>query len=180
MGAHIVMALWNKHNLATMPPVARPAFSKGKGCNGALSMVTPCVSDAAKADCVWGPWSSWGTCSKCGEHGQMRRSRRIAILPYCSGAMCSPHSSVQTATCMQVCQRRDNEASLNKFCVWDDWLPFGPCSVSCGQGIQSRSRHLLATSVDPFVRSRRMQAEIADLETMFSQFHVHSRALESS
>ena len=42
--------------------------------------------------------------------------------------------SVKTETCELPCSRE---------CVYSEWSPFSECSVSCGMGTQSRSRHLI-------------------------------------
>eukprot|EP00933_Yihiella_yeosuensis_P071482 TRINITY_DN79690_c0_g1_i1.p1 TRINITY_DN79690_c0_g1~~TRINITY_DN79690_c0_g1_i1.p1 ORF type:complete len:1456 (+),score=235.05 TRINITY_DN79690_c0_g1_i1:597-4370(+) len=120
--------------------------SHGGGCDGSVSWVKSCNVQACgqhsctPVDCKWGEWGDWGACSKCG--GQRERSRRILQLADCGGATCKAGDAEQ----IEKCPRRCHDIP---YCVWNDWSPFGSCSVTCGCGKKKRTRSLHQVEAPP-------------------------------
>ncbi|XP_004594559.2 SCO-spondin [Ochotona princeps] len=86
-------------------------------------------------DCVLAPWSSWSSCShSCGLG--LTFQRRELLRPPLSGGGC-PLNQLRSQSCfVQACPVDG---------TWTEWEAWGPCSVSCGGGHQSRRR----SCVDP-------------------------------
>lgn len=110
----------------------------GYGCTAALSLTRACNNQACAdecvpVDCAWTAWSDYGACNKCG--GEMQRVRHIAAHPQCGGKACESGAAVEVAKCPRSC-------SDKTFCLWTEWSDYGPCSATCGAGIQSRTRTL--------------------------------------
>eukprot|EP00434_Breviolum_minutum_P031701 symbB.v1.2.028035.t1/scaffold2927.1/size67078/2 len=102
----------------------------GYGCTSALSLTRACNIQACGNECEW---SDYGPCNKCG--GEMQRVRHIAAHPQCGGEACKSGAAVEVAKCPRSCTDKT-------FCLWTEWSDYGPCSTTCGSGIQSRSRTL--------------------------------------
>jgi len=110
----------------------------GYGCTSALSLtracnIQACGNECVPVDCAWTEWSDYGPCNKCG--GEMQRVRHIAAHPQCGGEACKSGAAVEVAKCPRSCTDKT-------FCLWTEWSDYGPCSTTCGSGIQSRSRTL--------------------------------------
>lgn len=110
----------------------------GYGCTSALSLtracnMQACGNECVPVDCAWTEWSDYGPCNKCG--GEMQRVRHIAAHPQCGGEACKSGAAVEVAKCPRSCTDKT-------FCLWTEWSDYGPCSTTCGSGIQSRSRTL--------------------------------------
>ncbi|OLP99899.1 hypothetical protein AK812_SmicGene17492 [Symbiodinium microadriaticum] len=76
---------------------------------------------------------SWSYCEHC--TAQRKRYRHIATHPACGGEVCQPKPTEEVGDCGDVCRNK-------RTCVWQEWGDFGPCSVTCGKGLMSRTRHL--------------------------------------
>ncbi|XP_078487952.1 uncharacterized protein LOC100179634 isoform X3 [Ciona intestinalis] len=75
----------------------------------------------------WGPWNAWNICSvSCGGGSRMRTRPCVNGNPGMAG--CTGPSN-------------QTEACNSKTCPsWNDWSVWSPCSVTCGEGVQSRTR----------------------------------------
>eukprot|EP00913_Durusdinium_trenchii_P002877 g2664.t1 len=110
----------------------------GFGCTAALSLTRecndqPCGDECVPVDCAWTEWSEYGPCNQCG--GEMQRVRHIASHPQCGGEACKSGAAVEVAKCPRSCTDKT-------YCLWTEWSEFGPCTTTCGAGIQSRMRNL--------------------------------------
>uniref|UniRef100_H0VSR4 SCO-spondin n=1 Tax=Cavia porcellus TaxID=10141 RepID=H0VSR4_CAVPO len=86
-------------------------------------------------DCVLTPWSSWSGCSRsCGLGFTFQR--REQLRPPLPGGSCLMDQLRSQPCFVQACPVAG---------AWAEWETWGPCSVSCGGGHQSRRR----SCVDP-------------------------------
>uniref|UniRef100_UPI004038E811 SCO-spondin-like n=1 Tax=Callospermophilus lateralis TaxID=76772 RepID=UPI004038E811 len=81
-------------------------------------------------DCVLAPWSGWSGCSRSCGLG-LTFQRRELLRPPLPGGSC-PLGQLRSQPCfVQACPVAG---------AWAEWETWGPCSVSCGGGHQSRQR----------------------------------------
>lgn len=105
----------------------------GLPCFGPMQETEAC--QPYPVDCLMSGWTSWDTCSKTCGAGQVRRQRQIQQFPQNGGSLC-PEDLVQTKGCnKEPCHPRD--------CQVSGWLDWSVCSVTCGNGHQTRSRSIL-------------------------------------
>jgi hypothetical protein len=103
----------------------------GKACP--QSQETQSCGDNCPVDCVSGAWSAWSDCSlTCGSTGSSTRTRHL-VQPQFGGALC-PVSFESSE-----CARFECPQDCYEVYGWTEW---GACSVSCGDGRHTRSRHL--------------------------------------
>uniref|UniRef100_H2Y3E3 Hemicentin-1 n=1 Tax=Ciona intestinalis TaxID=7719 RepID=H2Y3E3_CIOIN len=75
----------------------------------------------------WGAWEPFGDCSKSCAGGVMTRER-TCLVGEAPGTGCDGSNS-ETLTCMtQACP------------IWSNWSPYTDCSLSCGGGVQRKTR----------------------------------------
>uniref|UniRef100_H2YC28 Peptidase S1 domain-containing protein n=1 Tax=Ciona savignyi TaxID=51511 RepID=H2YC28_CIOSA len=75
---------------------------------------------------VWGQWSRYGSCSKTCGRGVASRDR-VCLIGSCAGP------NTETRSC--------NLKAIFFFCpTWSPWSVYTCCSVSCGRGVQFRTR----------------------------------------
>ena len=77
----------------------------------------------------WMDWGEWTVCSAtCGQGGRSRMRE------------CSNPDKLGEPACLRT-KRIDMEPCKETVCIkWFEWTQWSPCSVSCGQGQQTRSR----------------------------------------
>ncbi|XP_053385659.1 uncharacterized protein LOC123538853 [Mercenaria mercenaria] len=103
----------------------------GANCTGQHSQTMQCTKDLCPVHGGWSTWSDWGSCSSTCDFGIQTRDRS------CS----NPYPSLFGNHCFG--ESRDDRICLQQPCAnggWTDWENWSTCSVSCGGGIQSRSR----------------------------------------
>ncbi|CAB3377734.1 Hypothetical predicted protein [Cloeon dipterum] len=132
-------------------------------------------SKAASANdnpmCATTDWSQWSSCSVTCGRGVRTRSRRYVnrhVRKLCNVEM------RQTEVCFgeEECANGafPDESNMPAYCKTTAWSEWGPCSVSCGQGLQLRSRlyhsqsHMTQQCGLPMVEQVECQAELADCD----------------
>ncbi|XP_078700931.1 coadhesin-like [Branchiostoma floridae x Branchiostoma belcheri] len=102
----------------------------GKDCDGGTHETQACNLKPCPDDFQWSKWSSWGDCTKSCGGGEQRRGRKCQ--GWADGAAGCEGSSEETRTC--------NDNDCPKDGVWGPWSDWGACSVTCGAGVERRTR----------------------------------------
>eukprot|EP00931_Biecheleriopsis_adriatica_P063577 TRINITY_DN3852_c0_g1_i1.p1 TRINITY_DN3852_c0_g1~~TRINITY_DN3852_c0_g1_i1.p1 ORF type:complete len:2026 (+),score=365.24 TRINITY_DN3852_c0_g1_i1:79-6078(+) len=159
--------------------VQQPAKG-GFGCTSDLSQTRecidkPCHDECTPVDCLWTQWLEWGACDRCG--GQMKRVRHIASHPQCGGMACKRGAAEQITNCTRSCRDKT-------FCVWNPWGDYGPCTATCGAGLQSRERRLHPVAQIPGYGYASQYTETdgvgMDFQMKFEELHARTQKMESS
>eukprot|EP00450_Noctiluca_scintillans_P033294 CAMPEP_0194550104 /NCGR_PEP_ID=MMETSP0253-20130528/95540_1 /TAXON_ID=2966 /ORGANISM="Noctiluca scintillans" /LENGTH=1755 /DNA_ID=CAMNT_0039397539 /DNA_START=38 /DNA_END=5304 /DNA_ORIENTATION=- len=104
----------------------------GEPFEGILNETKSCQRQ--ESDCHMAKWSTWDSCDRSCGGGQQQRHRLIMQLPSRPLAVC-PANIVETRPC------NSEMCNPHKDCLMKEWSAWRSCSVSCGFGQQSRSRH---------------------------------------
>ncbi|XP_027560313.1 hemicentin-1 isoform X2 [Neopelma chrysocephalum] len=104
----------------------------GRSCEGPHNDVRSCHSRPCPVDGSWSEWGPWEECSKSCGHGNRTRSRTCSAPPAQHGGQPCKGSAVESVMC--------NVKPCPVAGEWSPWLPWGPCSETCGQGTQRRAR----------------------------------------
>uniref|UniRef100_A0A7E4UZ46 Peptidase M12B domain-containing protein n=1 Tax=Panagrellus redivivus TaxID=6233 RepID=A0A7E4UZ46_PANRE len=105
-------------------------------CDGEGSQITSCTGEKCLVVVATEEsWGEWLPCSvTCGIGFQLRER-------LCDGVLCAENSK-QARTCnIQDCPRSFRSAPPK---LWSQWSSWSPCSSTCGEGFQSRSRTCLS------------------------------------
>ena len=94
--------------------------------------------ESCPVDCALSAWSDWSACSRtCGDSSQRQRSRTVTIDAAHGGTPCPARSALfEVKAC-------PSGGDCPVDCAMLPWGSFGPCSKTCGGGVQLRSRNLL-------------------------------------
>ncbi|XP_031566331.1 uncharacterized protein LOC116301419 [Actinia tenebrosa] len=104
----------------------------GRNCEGPSSETQICATNACPVNGNWTAWSSWDSCSAtCGGGSQSRTRACTNPAPSNGGCNCEGPSSET-----QVCAT--NACPVNG--KWSSWNSWTRCPVTCGSGVQSRTR----------------------------------------
>ncbi|XP_023810079.1 hemicentin-1 isoform X2 [Oryzias latipes] len=104
----------------------------GHHCAGSDTEKSSCQGNPCPVDGNWSEWSVWEECSQtCGQGNRTRFRTCSNPLPQYGGKPCEG-KAVEVIMCsVRPCPVAGN---------WGSWLPWGPCSETCGRGMQSRIR----------------------------------------
>ncbi|XP_053325662.1 hemicentin-1 [Spea bombifrons] len=104
----------------------------GLYCQGAETEERNCQNKPCPVDGNWSAWSSWEDCSKSCGTGKKTRTRVCDNPSPQEGGKACEGDAVDEAVC--------NIEPCPVHGLWSSWLPWGPCSKTCGQGTQTRVR----------------------------------------
>ncbi|XP_061184993.1 uncharacterized protein LOC133193009 [Saccostrea echinata] len=104
----------------------------GSYCAGSSTSTATCTLSACPIDGKWGSWGSYGSCSKTCGGGTQSRSRSCSNPAPQHGGKSCPGSTSSS----QNCNTHNCPIDGN----WASWGSYGACSLTCGGGVQSRSR----------------------------------------
>lgn len=113
-----------------------------KECGDELS---PCCDPGCDKSlaCEWGDWQEWGACdAECGG-GVQYHYRHVVKHPRANGKHCDKQGSYEVQQC------NTHECGKPSYCEWHEWTDWGPCSQTCGAGLQSKTRTMFVTAVEP-------------------------------
>ncbi|CAJ0958170.1 unnamed protein product, partial [Mesorhabditis belari] len=97
----------------------------GSNCQGAADESRQCQVYREPTP-EWNQWGSWSSCSKSCGGGVQVRTRTCNT--QCGVCTCQGPATEERACNSQAC------------CSWTQWSEWSACSVSCGNGIQTRNR----------------------------------------
>ncbi|KAL2089466.1 hypothetical protein ACEWY4_014154 [Coilia grayii] len=104
----------------------------GRHCVGSDIDTRTCHGKPCPVDGSWSEWSSWEECSRTCGHGNRTRVRTCSDPPAQHGGRGCEGKAVEAIMCsIRPCPVAGN---------WGAWLPWGPCSETCGKGTQTRVR----------------------------------------
>ncbi|KFG57279.1 sushi domain (scr repeat) domain protein [Toxoplasma gondii RUB] len=109
--------------------IVSPPVNGGALCPS-LTEDEVCNDFSCDGGCEVGPWSDWSACTAPCGGGTKTRMREVRRKE--SGADCPPRR--QEAVCNQHICAID--------CAVSEWTPWTACSVPCGEGQESRRRHV--------------------------------------
>uniref|UniRef100_A0AAR2KQZ6 Hemicentin 1 n=1 Tax=Pygocentrus nattereri TaxID=42514 RepID=A0AAR2KQZ6_PYGNA len=109
----------------------RPA-NGGHHCAGSDSETRSCKGKPCPVDGQWSEWSDWEECSRTCGQGNRTRIRTCSKPPAQHGGRACEGRAVEVIMCsIRPCPVAGN---------WGTWLPWNPCSETCGKGMQTRIR----------------------------------------
>ncbi|KAM3875993.1 hemicentin-1 [Diretmus argenteus] len=104
----------------------------GRHCTGSDTETRSCQGKPCPVDGNWSEWSPWEECSRTCGQGNRTRVRTCSNPPAQHGGRPCEGKAVEVIMCsVRPCPVAGN---------WGSWLPWSPCSESCGKGMQSRIR----------------------------------------
>ncbi|KAI3368574.1 hypothetical protein L3Q82_025583, partial [Scortum barcoo] len=104
----------------------------GRHCAGSDTDTRSCQGKPCPVDGNWSEWSLWEECSRTCGQGNRTRVRSCSNPPAQHGGWPCEGKAVEVIMCsVRPCPVAGN---------WGSWLPWSPCSETCGKGMQSRIR----------------------------------------
>ncbi|XP_067452563.1 hemicentin-1 isoform X1 [Thunnus thynnus] len=104
----------------------------GRHCAGSDTETRSCRGKPCPVDGNWSEWSLWEECSRTCGQGNRTRVRTCSNPPAQHGGRPCEGKAVEVIMCsVRPCPVAGN---------WGSWLPWSPCSETCGKGMQSRIR----------------------------------------
>ncbi|XP_032884067.1 hemicentin-1 isoform X2 [Amblyraja radiata] len=104
----------------------------GRYCQGTDTETRECQSKPCPVDGSWSKWGQWEECSRTCGQGNRTRTRSCSNPSFQFGGRRCEGKAVEAIMCnIQPCPVVGG---------WSPWLPWSPCSETCGKGTQSRLR----------------------------------------
>ncbi|XP_034531212.1 hemicentin-1 [Notolabrus celidotus] len=109
----------------------RPA-NGGRHCAGSNTETRSCQGKPCPVEGNWSEWTLWEECSRTCGQGNRTRVRTCSNPPAQHGGRLCEGKAVEVIMCsVRPCPVAGN---------WGSWLPWSPCSETCGKGMKSRIR----------------------------------------
>ncbi|KFH13639.1 sushi domain (scr repeat) domain-containing protein, partial [Toxoplasma gondii VAND] len=143
--------------------IVSPPVNGGALCPS-LTEDEVCNDFSCDGGCEVGPWSDWSSCTAPCGGGTKTRMREVRRKE--SGADCPPRR--QEAVCNQHICAID--------CAVSEWTPWSACSVPCGEGQESRRRHVttepegMGSPCPPLAQDRPCFAGLCSSECLVSDW----------
>ncbi|KAL3852076.1 hypothetical protein ACJMK2_015763 [Sinanodonta woodiana] len=125
----------------------------GTQCNGASTeyQTRPCNIKPCPIDGNWGDWNGWTSNAQCsvtcgGGNDMQTRNRSCTNPPPQNGGRDCIGTSTGSQTvpcCSQGCPQDGS------WSTWTNWNQQGACSITCGDGVQARTRNRVCTYSNP-------------------------------
>ncbi|XP_055041761.2 hemicentin-1 isoform X1 [Misgurnus anguillicaudatus] len=104
----------------------------GRHCTGGAAESRSCKGKPCPVDGNWSEWSPWEECSRTCGQGNRTRVRTCSNPHAQHGGRACEGKAVEAIMCnIKPCPVAGN---------WGTWLPWSPCSETCGKGMQTRFR----------------------------------------
>ncbi|KAI1891477.1 hypothetical protein AGOR_G00144220 [Albula goreensis] len=104
----------------------------GRHCEGLDTETRSCQGKPCPVDGSWSEWTAWEECSRTCGQGNRTRVRTCSNPPAQHGGRPCEGRAVEAIMCsVRPCPVAGN---------WGAWLPWSPCSETCGKGMQTRIR----------------------------------------
>ncbi|XP_053341492.1 hemicentin-1 [Clarias gariepinus] len=104
----------------------------GRHCSGSEFETRNCQGKPCPVDGHWSEWTEWEECSRTCGQGNRTRVRTCSKPPAQHGGRTCEGRAVEVIMCsIRPCPVAGN---------WASWLPWSPCSETCGKGMQTRIR----------------------------------------
>ncbi|XP_036375886.1 hemicentin-1 [Megalops cyprinoides] len=104
----------------------------GRHCAGTNTETRSCQGKPCPVDGSWSEWTEWEECSRTCGQGNRTRVRTCSNPPAQHGGRPCEGKAVEAIMCsVRPCPVAGN---------WGAWLPWSPCSETCGKGMQTRIR----------------------------------------
>ncbi|XP_073667498.1 hemicentin-1 isoform X2 [Paramisgurnus dabryanus] len=104
----------------------------GRHCAGGAAESRSCKGKPCPVDGNWSEWSPWEECSRTCGQGNRTRVRTCSNPHAQHGGRACEGKAVEAIMCnIKPCPVAGN---------WGTWLPWSPCSETCGKGMQTRFR----------------------------------------
>ncbi|XP_028259472.1 hemicentin-1 [Parambassis ranga] len=104
----------------------------GRHCAGSDKETRSCQGKPCPVDGNWSEWSLWEECSRTCGQGNRTRVRTCSNPQAQHGGRPCEGKAVEVIMCsLRPCPVAGN---------WGSWLPWSPCSETCGKGMQTRIR----------------------------------------
>eukprot|EP00917_Polyrhabdina_sp_WS-2016_P010327 GHVP01022791.1.p1 GENE.GHVP01022791.1~~GHVP01022791.1.p1 ORF type:complete len:2740 (+),score=457.13 GHVP01022791.1:18-8237(+) len=115
--------------------VELPSKGTGNECSN-LSRELPCFNQPCHTECELSEWSDWSECTdECGG-GTRNRKRTVVVPPSSKAFPCSDLWEFELCNDFSCDEEKENPAD----CKVTEWSTWSDCPVSCGGGVQSRTR----------------------------------------
>ncbi|KAH0618308.1 hypothetical protein JD844_017379 [Phrynosoma platyrhinos] len=104
----------------------------GRRCMEPDNEIRTCPNKPCPVDGNWSEWTSWEECSKtCGQGNKTRTRTCSNPSAQHGGKLCDGHAIESIMCNIRPCPVNG---------AWGSWLPWGPCSKTCGKGTHTRLR----------------------------------------